>query len=460
MKKLKRIKISYVITISFLVFSVIILGFLWIFQVIFLGDFYRNSALNECKETANTVFETYLDDSDAISYLKLDDEIGIKIYRVGSTSNVMLYSNVESVNRNDYIENPTDLFDNVNSKGYYFSISNGYLVYIGSKVIDYQQYNVILTRPSEDTRLTVNIVKNQMLALSIGSLALCVLMALILGKRISKPINDISDSVELLGPGKYDINFPGGPYFETQKLSTALRQTAIEINKADQFQRDVMANVSHDIKTPLTLIKSYAEMIRDISGDDKNKRDIHLQTILDETDKLTSLINDILALSKAQADVQDVMKEFSLSSAVNESIVHFEEHAITKKIQFGYDIADHIHIVGNQEQISEVIYNYFSNAFNYTTDKIFVNLYTEGNMAVFEVTDNGSGISEEELTNIWQRYYRSANTHARTKGTGLGLSIVQTILDKHHYKFGVTSEVGVGSTFYFKAPLVPVKRNG
>ena len=177
----------------------------------------------------------------------------------------------------------------------------------------------------------------------------------------------------------------------------------------------------------------------------------HTQVIIDESDRLTSLVNDILNLSKIRSGMDTLkLTTFNLSEFVHTVLERFDYLTETKGYTITRDIEDELYTEADMEKIEQVVYNLVGNAVNYTGDDkvIRVGLHREGKAIRFTVGDTGKGIPPEELETIWDRYYSSAETHKRPiKGTGLGLSIVKTILLKHGFDFGVESEVGKGSTF-------------
>ena len=215
-----------------------------------------------------------------------------------------------------------------------------------------------------------------------------------------------------------------------------------------------MANVSHDLKTPLTIIKSYAEMIRDLSGENPKKRNEHTQVIIDETDRLTYLVGDILDLSKLESGTDSMKNEiFDLGSAALSVVDGFRIYEENEGFTFETDIDENSFVYADKRRISQVIYNLMNNAVNYTGDekKVYVKVKKLSDKVRFEVKDTGEGIDESEIDKVWDRYYKSSKTHKRiSKGTGIGLSIVKNILTEHGAKFGVTSEKKKGSTFWFE----------
>ena len=278
---------------------------------------------------------------------------------------------------------------------------------------------------------------------------------------LTKPINEMTKKARRFAHGDWEVDFHGDDYgSEMVELADTLNFARDEISKADKLQKELIANVSHDFKTPLTMIKAYASMILEISGDIPEKREKHAQVIIDETDRLASLVNDVLDLSKMQSGIQELKYNlFDLSSYIDDILQRFEYLKDTGGYRFELDVEEGLYTVADELKIGQVLYNLIGNAVNYTgEDKtVKILLKREKNCIRFSVTDTGKGIKPEEMSTIWDRYYRSSETHKRpVRGTGLGLSIVKTILEKHEFVFGVDSTVGKGSTFYV---LFPVEEN-
>lgn len=276
----------------------------------------------------------------------------------------------------------------------------------------------------------------------------------------TKPIIEMKKKATALAQGDFNVDFHGDDYGqELIELANALNFARDELSKVDTMQKELIANISHDFKTPLTMIKAYASMIIEISGDIPEKRNKHAQVIVAEADRLTSLVTDLLELSKIRSGMETLKEEvFDMSSHVNEILSRFQYLAEKKGYVFHASIDKGLYTSGDKLKLGQVLYNLIGNAVNYTGDnkRVFVQLQRgTGNVFRFSVTDTGKGIKEEDLSTIWDRYYRTSETHKRpVQGTGLGLSIVKTILERHQFNFGVNSEVGVGSTFYVDFPLV------
>ena len=296
-------------------------------------------------------------------------------------------------------------------------------------------------------------------AMVLVAIVLSLLVSGFVATLITSPVDRVTQRAKQLARGDYSLDFKE-QYFcrEINELSEALDYARVEISKADAMQKELIANVSHDFKTPLTMIKAYASLIREMD-EDKEKRDAHAKIIEDESDRLTALVGDILDLSKIQAGFgADAKGVFNLSEEVYLVCSRFD----FLKERDGYEITtkieDDLYVFAGRARIQQVLYNLIGNAVNYTGEdkKVAVRLFQKGANARFEVEDTGRGISKEEIPTIWDRYYRSSEAHKRpVKGTGFGLSIVKGILEAHHCPYGVESEEGKGSVFWVEFPTAP-----
>ncbi len=303
------------------------------------------------------------------------------------------------------------------------------------------------------------------LSLSAGlfSVVLAFVASGFLAMLITRPVTEVTDRAKELARGHFDLDFKRD-YFcsEMQELSDALDYARVEISKADAVQKELIANVSHDFKTPLTMIKAYASMIVEISGDDKRKREAHAKVIIEEADRLTALVEDVLDLSKLRAGMGvHAPAVFNLSELLYRILERFDYLTETQGYTFEQDIDEDRYVYADRERIGQVIYNLLSNAVNYTgADKrVTVRLKGAGGATRLDVIDTGAGIPEEQIGLIWDRYYKMQETHKLpVKGTGLGLSIVKHILEMQGCPYGVRSEADRGSDFWVEFPPPPEDR--
>jgi len=333
----------------------------------------------------------------------------------------------------------------------------------GSNTLAYATYlhrekgsNVILYifTPLFPVDSTVGILRDQLMYVTAISLIFAFIISFYLSHRISRPIKNITNSARELSKGNYRVKFQGGHYSEIIALADTLTYTSLELEKTYLLQKDLIANVSHDLRTPLTMVKSYAEMIRDLSGDNPLKRNAHIKVIIDEADRLNLLVDDMLTLSKMQSGVVSIEKSnFDLVEAVQGLIDSYALFVENEGYQLIFDSPSSIIINADKAKILQVFSNLLNNAVKYCGDdkQVIITLAENTDHIHCQVLDHGMGIPEDEVDNIWNRYYKASTNHVRsTTGSGLGLSIVKEILNQHASKYGVESHVGEGSLFWFE----------
>ena len=314
-------------------------------------------------------------------------------------------------------------------------------------------YYLVLNTPLEPIESYIDFIMNQYLYIALIVIVISFILAFFLAQQISIPIVKMNDEANKLAQGDYNVEFKTNSFTEINDLASTLDDATEKLSQINDLRKDLIANVSHDIKTPLTMIKAYAEMIKDISGDDPSKRDEHLDVIIQETEYLDKLVMDMSELSKFQSGIIELNKNnFDLKDCVNNVVLLLSQIIDEKNIEMKLELNDCL-IYADELKISQVIYNFLSNALKYSDDnsKIIIRVIEDENKVRLEVEDNGNGISEEALPYIWDRYYKvDKNFNRSVSSTGLGLAIAKAILEAHKAKYGVDSIKGVGSTFYFE----------
>ena len=306
---------------------------------------------------------------------------------------------------------------------------------------------------------TITVLKNQFIYVTMLVIILSLIVSYFVSRKISSGVIKINREAKKLSKGNFDVKFDTDqPILELSELAKTLEYTKDELSKTENLRRELLANVSHDLKTPLTMIKAYAEMVRDVTYKDDTKRTKDLNIIIEETDRLNVLVNDILELSKIQSGTQKLtIEQFDLEKFVKNIIKRYDIMSENKKYKFKVSINKNIIVSADRKRIEQVMYNLINNAINYTGDdkKIIISALELENTVRIEVKDTGKGIDKEELENIWDKYYKIDKTHSREQvGSGVGLSIVKNILINHNCNYGVESIKGNGTTFYFELPKV------
>jgi len=298
---------------------------------------------------------------------------------------------------------------------------------------------------------TIRTLRVQLVYITLILIALSLLIALLMSQRISKPIIKTNTAANELAKGDYDIVFDARGYREIAELNHTLNYAASEMSKVERLRRELIANVSHDLRTPLTLITGYAEMLRDIPGENTPQ---NAQIIIDEASRLSMLVSDMMDISNLQAGAQELkITTFDLTQCVREILTRYAKLTEQDGYCISFDSEEDVLVSADYTRICQVVYNLINNAVNYTGNDLSVDVrqIVKDGFVRIEVQDTGEGIDERDIPYIWDRYYKVDKSHKRAAiGTGLGLSIVQSILKLHHADFGVESEKGNGSTFWFE----------
>lgn len=457
MKKNKKNSIHSKTLFYLLIYNVSIFILLWLCQISIFDFYYEKEQIKNMNAIVRNIKNT--NSSELIPVLEqvaYQNDACIALsdgYEINSTFNINMEGCLLSSNQKirrlmvDFIESNQDfksyrfINDDKNISALLYSVKNNdTYVFIYSNLEDISSFSVVI--------------KKQIMYICFIGIFIGVIISIFLSNKITKPIIEITKKAKKLGDANNNNSFGESGIKEIDDLSQTLTQAQEELAKTDELRRDLMANVSHDLKTPLTMIKAYAEMIRDISYKDQAKMNEHLEIIVDETDRLTVLVNDILDLSKMQsnADVLDLEK-FDLALEIKSIVKKYQIIKETEKYTINIDMPEKIIVKADKKKINQVIYNLVNNAINYTgDDKIVTIRVTKKNKCyLVEIIDTGKGIKEEEIPYIWNKYYKNDKKHQRNVvSTGLGLSIVKEILELHNFEYGVKSTPKKGSTFYFK----------
>ncbi len=459
--KLEKNSLITKIWLYLIVFSIAIISFLWLFQVIFLDSFYEYMKLKDISKISNQIIEKYKDENfidvmDLITYNK-----GVCI-EVVSDANALYSSNSPSrgcmgdVGKNITYQNIKRAFINDNNNQASYKIINEQF---NNKVLVHgikleNNLFVFINVSLEPLNSVTNILVIQLIYVTIIVLLLSLVIAYFISKKVSKPIIEINEAAKDLSKGKYEVNFKTKEDIrEINELVTTLNYTSGELAKTESLRREFLANVSHDLKTPLTMIKAYAEMVRDLTYNDSKKRNKNLKTIIEETDRLNLLVNDILDLSKMQSNTVELnIATFDLNAVINNIMKKFDYLKDREKYLFEYKNKKELIVDADIKRIEQVLYNLIGNAINFIGDdkKIVIKVTDNYETYHVEVIDHGQGINEEDLPLIWDKYYKTDKKYKRNDiGTGVGLSIVKNILTKHNFNYGVSSIENEGTIFYF-----------
>lgn len=474
----EKVSIFWKIFAIFVAFIAVILSLLWVFQIDMLNTFYRSIKIHDIENSLKDISDNI--DSDKLSTvlknvandkqicITLCTQDGSVIYAIDVLPNCIIHElssyrlarayELTVQNGGTFIERT--MFNERKSQFFLGETDD-------PNQIESVIYTKIATTKSGENILillntsispvvsTVQTLKVQLLWITVIMIVLAVIMALLLAKNLSSPIVKINKSAKVLAQGKYDVDFDASGYREIAELANTLNYAAKELSKVEALQRELIANISHDLRTPLTMITGYAEVMRDIPNENTPE---NVQIIIDEAKRLTTLVNDVLDISKLQSGTIPFNGEvLNLTENIREILTRYTK---LTEYQIIFEANEDIYVYGDALKLSQVVYNLINNALTYigedktvTIKQIYIPAVNgKQNRVRIEVIDTGEGIEQSKLNDIWERYYKVDKNHKRAAiGTGLGLNIVKTILDMHQgATYGVKSQVGHGSTFWFE----------
>ncbi|MDD4296734.1 MAG: ATP-binding protein [Ruminiclostridium sp.] len=424
-----KLKLKWKIFIFMLAFCSVLLFILWLFQTVFLSDMYKMIRRNELHE-AMTLVEKNINSSNLREILfQLETD---KSVIVAHTKDFVKPQTPSPYGRGGI---PPETITETKE----FTLSNGQVISL--------TFHAMIT----PVNATVSTLQIQLYIITVIMILASVAIALVLSDVIARPLVCLNDGAKKLSKGNYNADFNGRGYLEVRELSDTLNSTAIELSKVDELRRELIANVSHDLRTPLALIYSYAEMMQDFPDEITSTQ---LQTIMSETKRLSSLVNDILDVSRLETGTMELhMHSYSLTESIGKTVVRLAELLKNDGYTIDFKHSEDVYVTADEAKITQAFYNLLTNAVNYCTDDkhIVVRQSRVQNGVRIEVNDYGEGISPENIPYIWDRYYKVDKKHKRAiTGTGLGLSIVKKIFELHGASYGVESELGKGSVFWFQ----------
>ena len=453
--KQKTKGLTFKIWIYLALFLTLIIAFIWIFQVALLNSFYEYRTNRLVEKMATLTSHYYNKEKDTSYYDKLayNNNACIEIER---DSELLYSSNMQRgcLITDNYSYKTNFLNSNKNNMMYKLVnpvLDNKTLIYAIKLDEDTVAYINVSLEPTDPA---ISVIREELVFITIIIYLSSFILAYFISKRISTPILKINNMAKKMSKGDFDTPIVVNENIdEINELSDTLNQTRLELSKINETRRDLLLNVSHDLKTPLTMIQAYAEMARDLNKNDEEKRTENLNVIIDESMRLNELVNNILELSKSEANLDNLkIEEFNLTKEIKVILDRFSYLREKENYNFIFDVEKDYLIKADKTKIDQVIYNLLINAINYTGDdkKVIISIEEYKKYLRVKITDTGKGIKKEELDKIWDKYYTNEKNHKRNKiGTGLGLSIVKNILIKHKFKYGVTSKVNKGTTFYF-----------
>lgn len=458
------------------VFAAVLITLLFVFQMMLLEPMYEHEKIDSVKKTgdaiANAIDEDDLTDVLFATSMHNDTCISVTYNDASLTEGnqfCTVFSNMSTETKSELIgyasvsKNNTyvAVHDRSLGKGSSRDTGSSFKDIIYTRIVKADDGDAIIMvysgiSPVSATRSTLSV---QLLYITLMIVAAIVILTFLINRNIAKPLTEINQSAKQLPQGRYEVNPKTNKYREAEELNETLAQAANDIQKADKAKRDLIANVSHDLRTPLTMISGYGEMMRDLPGE---KTDENCQVIIDEAQRLNVLVNDLLDLSKLQENKIRLEKTiFDLSAMLDQQLKKYDVYTYQEGFNIEHYLLGEVLINADLKRMEQVFNNFMTNAINYSGKNKHIivreTLSQDGSEVKVEIQDFGEGIAKDKINDIWDRYYKIDKEHIRAvQGSGIGLSIVKQVLELHGFKYGVISDEGKGSTFWFKCPVIQV----
>lgn len=479
--------LRYRVVMYFLLFSLIMLILLWLFQTVFFKGFYRSvkiSQVESCAKNIITMMQGTEDDegvnvdkvSAMVEYIYEQNDMMVALYDLNTNFAMSICSsdvpeNLEKISGSDVIRYRNMAMQNGGTYLEYqhkaLNEDSGSLEKYAAESVTYSEvfmdsgngrYMITIRSIITPFNSVVDTLRNQLIIISAILIVLSVVLSIIVSNLITRPIIKTNKAAKELAKQHYDVKFESDGYLEIRELNDTLNFAARELTKVEKLRKDLIANISHDLRTPLTMITGYGEVIRDLPGENTPE---NIQIIIDEATRLNELVTDLLDISKLQSGAMQLVRtDFSLTKCIEEIFNRYTKLIEQNHYNIVFNYKEDVIINADDVKIKQVIYNLVNNAINYVGDDktVIVTQIADKNFVRVEVTDHGVGIDPDKLEYIWDRYYKVDKAHkSAVIGTGLGLSIVKNILELHNARFGVKSKLGAGSTFWFELPVQSIK---
>lgn len=473
MKKLTSLK--WEIGKYLIIFCILTASIVFLFQIVLLQPMYEANKIKSI-ETVGSFVEKFIEDErldEFVDYMQSQSDTCIMVYQSSSSGGMQgsignrgcMISSITNSERAKFVTKAIGsknhsylarVTNNSSDFGVDGDQGDNFDTIVYTKIVNAADYSSIIMVSGNITPLnaTTETLASQMRYIALFMIVAVAILTLLMYRHIAKPIIGITTNAKQLPQGEYTVDPKTNRYKEAADLNNTLVQAANDIQKADKAKRDLISNVSHDLRTPLTMIGGYGEMMIDLP---EEKTDENIQVIVDETKRLNALVNDLLDMSRLQDGRIVLHKEvFDISALLKTQLQKYDVYRMQEGYTIESELLDAIYVNADKIRIEQVINNFLNNAVNYGGEAkhIIVREIKKENVVRIEVQDFGEGIDPEDLDNIWDRYYKVDKEHVRVaNGSGIGLNIVKQLLELHGVPYGVKSSKGKGSTFYFEMPI-------
>ena len=324
-------------------------------------------------------------------------------------------------------------------------------------------YTVILRSPIARVEAMMKVISTVFIYISAGLIVFGSVLILIFSNIFSAPLKRLSHAARRMAELDFDVKIPvvtkdeiGELCRSFEEMRLRLKDNAEEKIEGEKENKTLISNIAHDLKTPITAVKGYAEGLMDGVADTPEKRDKYIRTIYNKANEMDTLLNELTLYAKIDTNrIPYNFAKINVSEYFNDCVEEIGLDLETKNIRLAYFnyVDENVLIIADPEQLRRVIHNIIGNSIKYLDKQQgFINIRIKdvGDFIQVEIEDNGRGISARDLPYIFDRFYRAdASRNSATGGSGIGLSIVKKIIEDHGGKIWATSKESIGTVMYF-----------
>lgn len=456
-------KIAFRLWFVMMILVLLVVGTMWLVQIIYLEKNYIQNSINRVQTQIDPVMEDLkiedlAENESMIAYLS--QVADGKMLLIGPDGNLMaMYTYGHPIDM-EADSSEIIVWETIQNSEEYANIESGTtfnkLIYSGNRAAAYEigipihyygkEAYLILYHSFGELYTVLEMNQRQLIGITIILTLLAGILAVFLSRKFTDPIRVITETVNKMTKGELTVKTGITLEDELGQLSNSVEKLSVELQRVDVLRKEVIANVSHELRAPLSLIGGYAEMVRDIHWSEKEQREQDLNLIIKEVHRMSEMVNDILDYSQLQSGYLKLDKESCNLYEIIESEVA-QLHLAAKENHVNLRItseSENIEVKVDALKITQVLRNLIYNAINHTKDGETIEIQIAEGKKQYKVSviNPGEPIPEEDREVIWERYQRSQHQGGRRQGTGIGLSIVSTILTAHEISYGVDCKEG------------------
>ncbi|WP_040980498.1 MULTISPECIES: HAMP domain-containing sensor histidine kinase [Oceanobacillus] len=425
-----------------------------------LTQFYYNQIQEEIQELsqkyANSIMslndETVLNMYKNLAYfmnkeIYITDESGRVIADTDIQTNPLSTEELKQLSEGNPIQK--NIEDRITNETY---IGSGYPIMFS----DTFQGSFFVFAPVEDAHAPVHKIRDLLFLSAVGAFFLGLGFTFLLARKMSNPLLEMERATKEIAKGNLDVRVNTLPNDELGSLGSAINNLAVETNRYRTNRRELFANISHELRTPISYIKGYSNVLKNDLFETEKEKQHYLTIIEDETERVMRLINELFDLAKMEEGKIDLqMEAVDLAEVIETAVLKVNLEIEKKGLTLVTEIDGHIPFIeADGNRLNQIIINLLMNAIRYTEKgSIYLKLWSKKNNVYVSIEDTGIGIPKEELPLIFERFHRVEKSRSRDLGgTGLGLAIVKNLVEIQHGTISVSSELNKGTKFVLSFP--------